>query len=310
MKTLKSILLWILALAITLAMAVYQRTTGPTYPVDGTVTLGGETVTWSLKRSHGDPEDHTVSIPVPDSTFHGTLRWKRHGTGDSMIDVPMDFEHGVLKATLPHQPPAGKLDYQVVLERGDERAVLPARDQVAVIRFKGAVPAAVLVPHILLMFLALLLSTRTVFAAFAGEKVKGLAIAALFCLGIGGLLLGPTVQKYAFDAYWTGWPFGEDLTDNKTALAVVAWAVAVWRITATRTPGRGRWWALGAALVMIGVYLVPHSLGGSEYDYESGSIETGLKTEEVKRALDSTGTELTSPAVDSVLDATTEQPVP
>ena len=34
-------------------------------------------------------------------------------------------------------------------------------------------------------------------------------------LGLGGMILGPIVQKYAFGAYWTGIPFGHDLTDAK-----------------------------------------------------------------------------------------------
>ncbi len=45
----------------------------------------------------------------------------------------------------------------------------------------------------------------------------------MMLLVLGGFLLGPIVQKYAFGAFWTGWPFGEDLTDNKTAVAVLAW---------------------------------------------------------------------------------------
>ena len=34
------------------------------------------------------------------------------------------------------------------------------------------------------------------------------------------------VQKAAFGAYWTGFPFGYDLTDNKTVLMWLAWVLA------------------------------------------------------------------------------------
>jgi hypothetical protein len=44
---------------------------------------------------------------------------------------------------------------------------------------------------------------------------------------VGGLILGPPVQLEAFGALWTGWPFGADLTDNKTLIAVLAWVPAV-----------------------------------------------------------------------------------
>jgi hypothetical protein len=41
------------------------------------------------------------------------------------------------------------------------------------------------------------------------------------------MILGPVVQYYAFGEFWTGVPFGWDLTDNKTLVAVIFWALAV-----------------------------------------------------------------------------------
>jgi hypothetical protein len=81
---------------------------------------------------------------------------------------------------------------------------------------------------------------------------------------VGGLALGPVVQKYAFDAYWTGWPFGQDLTDNKTAAAFLAW-LAAWRY-APRSEHPVRW-VVGAALITLAVFLIPHSVLGSQLDY-------------------------------------------
>jgi len=86
---------------------------------------------------------------------------------------------------------------------------------------------------------------------------------------LGGLVLGPIVQKYAFDAFWTGWPLGGDLTDNKTAAMWLAWAAAL--AVRGRRPDPAdrvaRWSTVLAALVMIAVYCVPHSLLGSQLDY-------------------------------------------
>jgi hypothetical protein len=80
------------------------------------------------------------------------------------------------------------------------------------------------------------------------------------------LILGPIVQKYAFDAYWTGWPFGYDLTDNKTLIAFIAWIAAAVAIPRVRNP---RWWLLGAAAVVLVVFMIPHSVLGSELDYRA-----------------------------------------
>jgi hypothetical protein len=83
-------------------------------------------------------------------------------------------------------------------------------------------------------------------------------------LAVGGLFLGPLVRKEAFGAYWTGWPFGTDLTDNKTAVAVLAWAVAAFRARGGRD---ARGWVVGAAVVTLAVFLIPHSVMGSQIDW-------------------------------------------
>jgi len=83
---------------------------------------------------------------------------------------------------------------------------------------------------------------------------------------LGGLFLGPAVQKYAFDAWWTGWPNGTDLTDNKTALATLAWLPATLLALRNR-PLRAA--VIVGWLVMMGVFLIPHSFRGSQIDWSS-----------------------------------------
>jgi hypothetical protein len=84
---------------------------------------------------------------------------------------------------------------------------------------------------------------------------------------IGGMILGPIVQKYAFGDLWTGIPFGTDLTDNKTLIAFVFWLLAFFLMK------KSKWWVMLAVAMMIVVYLIPHSVLGSELDYESGKMK-------------------------------------
>ena len=101
--------------------------------------------------------------------------------------------------------------------------------------------------------------------ALRGEKnLFRISLVVIALLGVGGLFLGPLVQKAAFGAYWTGWPFGTDLTDNKTAVAVLFWAFAAFRARG----GRDARLAVGvAALVTLAVFMVPHSAWGSQIDW-------------------------------------------
>jgi hypothetical protein len=72
------------------------------------------------------------------------------------------------------------------------------------------------------------------------------------------------VQKFAFGAYWTGWPVGHDLTDNKTAVAFLFWIIAFIRLRRNR---QAYGWAIAASVVLLLVYLIPHSVMGSEIDH-------------------------------------------
>lgn len=267
----RTILLWVVAVVITLTSAIYQRMTGPTYPLRGEVDINGQTVDYKLIRSHGGETDAVVEIATKDESISGTLYWKRFKTDDEFIPVIMEFNNGILSAPLPNQPPAGKLEYYV--ELNNEK--VPFEENV-VIRFKGDVPIWILIPHVIAMFGAMLLSTRTGLEIFRKEKDNLLKLTywTLGFLLIGGFLLGPAVQWYAFDAWWTGFPFGTDLTDNKTLIALIVWLIALFMYRKSAKP---RVWALGASIVMLIVFLIPHSMFGSELDYnkmENQQIET------------------------------------
>ena len=266
----RSVFLWFVALVITGGSAAYQRMTGPSYPVKGVVHLGSEEVDFKLGRSHGGEGDQLVRIPVPDSGTSGTLFWKRYKTTDDWTTVRMEYKDGAMEGTLPHQPKAGKLSYRVALQLGGEEVELLGGNPV-VTRFKGETPLWILIPHIALMFMGMLVSARAALALIEETpNLKMYAIVALVLLGAGGFILGPIMQKYAFDAFWTGYPFGTDLTDNKTALAIVAWAVTLWALLKGKT--HPKMWVLGAALVTFSVFLVPHSMFGSELDYSKPPV--------------------------------------
>ncbi len=113
------------------------------------------------------------------------------------------------------------------------------------------------------MFAGLLFSARAGVAALGKEAAtRKYAVLAAASMLLGGLVLGPVVQKYAFGVYWAGWPFGSDLTDNKTLVAILAWIAA---LAAGRKGRPARGWVIAASLITLLINLVPHSLMGSEY---------------------------------------------
>jgi hypothetical protein len=262
----KPALLWLVSFLLTAAAGYYQRVTGPTYPISGRAALEGRLLAYRLPRSHSGSSDALVSIKTGDPAISGTLKWKRHRVRGEWTTVKMAYREGSLQASLPLQPPAGKLEYRIEVACSGRTAQLPPSGA-AVMRFRGEVPASVLIFHIAAMFGAMLLSTRTGLEYFQETGGIGRLTAwTIAFLVVGGMILGPVVQKYAFGAYWTGWPFGRDLTDNKTAVALAGWLGAA---VAVRKSRRSSVWAALAAILLLAVYMIPHSVLGSEYDYGS-----------------------------------------
>jgi len=257
-------LLWILAFIITLGSAVYQRMTGPTYPVRTHVEVDGNAYSSKLLRTMTVNKDVPVTIDAADSSVTGFVMWRRYKSNDEWSRITLKREEGTLQAFLPHQPPAGKLMYLVYLEKESDRVSLTADDPV-ILRYKGDVPSVILIIHVFFIFFAMVLSNRTGLAALdeKGNAWKFMLWTVGFFI-IGGFIFGPLVQKHAFGALWTGVPVGYDLTDNKVLIAMIGWVVALGKNWKQR---ESRGWIFFAAMLMLVIYLIPHSLLGSELDY-------------------------------------------
>jgi hypothetical protein len=316
-----TVLLWVLAVTITIAAVVYQRLIGPTRPLRGAAEVAGEAYRYRFERSHAGPTGYTVEIPTSrptlsemvsgkhpaaagralDPALRGILMQRRYNTNDAWTFTAMRREGEKLVGELSVQPPGGKVAYRVHLFRGEGAAsnespggdwamrpltaedvpgdavAVPAAGPV-VLRFSGHVPLAIIIPHVLLMFLGMLWSNRAGLEALRrGADPTRLARGALDLLVAGGFVFGPLMQRFAFGKWWTGIPFGWDLTDNKTLFAVVGWLIAWYLARQARKRGDGsrvRVWVVAAAVLTLVVFSIPHSVRGTELDYTTGRVVT------------------------------------
>ena len=211
-----------------------------------------------------------VSLEVPEDVT-STLVWRRFPTQDPWTRTPFERSGSVVSAGLPKQGMAGKVEYTVEFSKNGETVSVPEHTA-AVARFKGTVPGLVILVHVVCIFLGMLFSNVAGFEGLSnGPNLKLFSRIAFGFLLVGGMILGPIMQKYAFDAYWTGWPLGTDWTDNKFAVGALVWLFAVWQ---TRGAGvnnpKGKWSAVLAMIVIFIVFGIPHSIHGSTLDYETG----------------------------------------
>ncbi len=274
----KRIILWILGLIITLGAAVYQKVTGPTYPKKAKITLNGKEHKLKFIRSHGGNDDATLTLNIDDNNVEAVLFWKHYPVikEENWHKEPFKQEKKdgkiIFTAKLPHQPPAGKLMYYINLTDNNGTHEL-LKEEPVVIRYKGAVPLYILVPHVIFIFFAMFLANVTgLFAVFKIPQFKRYTSITLILMTIGGMILGPIVQKFAFLEFWAGVPFGWDLTDNKLLIAFLAWLIAF----LLNRKKENRISVITASIITIIIFSIPHSMYGSELNRETGTIVQGL----------------------------------
>lgn len=285
----KTFIFWLLAFVITISAAIYQRATGPTYPKKMEISVNNVEYKLKLVRSLGLDEDPTVKLNINDATISSKIYYRRYLTNDEFNTVDFKFKSkpidsfimnkifGMTKdegffAEVPQQPAAGKIEYY--FEISDQLGTKTyLKETPVVIRFKGGVPGFILLPHILFMFIAMLFSNLSgLLAVFKVPSYRKYTIWTFVCLMVGGMILGPVVQLYAFGDLWTGIPFGWDLTDNKTLVAFLFWVLAVAMNWKKNRPV----YTVIAAVVLLLIYSIPHSMFGSQLDYNTGTVTQGM----------------------------------
>ncbi|MCP4151928.1 MAG: hypothetical protein GY757_29575, partial [bacterium] len=167
-----------------------------------------------------------VTITATDKAVSAYLSYKRYKTADKWTECEMTRIGDDLTAFVPGEPAAGKVEYSVRIHVDGKNKIL--NDGVGIVaRFTGEVPAIHLAIHIVFMFLSILLTFRVAMETLRKEgNYYWMVNWTLLSTVIGGLIFGPIVQKYAFGDLWTGFPFGTDLTDNKTLIVVIFWVAA------------------------------------------------------------------------------------
>jgi hypothetical protein len=272
----KKFILWVLAFILTLSAAVYQRMTGPTYPKRYNVTVNSTKQELKLTRSLSLDQKSEVRLDIKDPSVKAKLFFKRFKSNEEYQSTDFiyrdDPKHAGFFAGIPQQPAAGKLEYYIEITDSNETQTY-LKETPVVIRFKGGVPAFILIPHILVMFLAMLFSTLAgLMAVIKYPLFRKYGFWTLILMIIGGMILGPIVQYYAFGDLWTGVPFGWDLTDNKTLIGLLFWILAVVMNRKSEKPI----YTILAAVMLLIVFSIPHSLFGSELNYSTGQVTQGI----------------------------------
>lgn len=263
---------------------IYQRSTGPTYPFKGEIASTSKQYKYKLIRTHETTSEAVIKLPnASSSNLNAVLHYKRFQTKDSVTSIQFELGKESFEAKLPKQPAAGKMEYYITGSLDNVKFRIPEEEENEniVLRYKDPVPIGVLLPHVFLMFFAILFGMRSgLSAVFDRKTMRKWVVISIMSMTIGGMILGPIVQKYAFGEFWTGFPYGGDFTDNKTLIMWLVWFLPLpfLFIKKLKNEKIGRVFVIIAATVMTFAYLVPHSMGGSTLDYDK--VDSGLDPKE------------------------------
>jgi hypothetical protein len=194
------------------------------------------------------------------------------------VVVPMQrFEEGQYFGNIPAHERGSLIKYYVEGRAGQDLVVqVPAEGRPRFeFYFKGTPNRYVLIAHIAVIFAALFFFILAGYFAYRGLKERraslhvprlGLVGAVLFF--IASIPLGMIVAYHTYGKLWTGFPVGNDLTDNKSLVILLYWAAATffYRGSALRKdpgsdilPGRAIPYVYIVGFMITAVlFLIPH----------------------------------------------------
>jgi hypothetical protein len=241
------ILIWILAIFLTLAVGFYQRIKSPATPLEVTITTGIQKIQFYYLRSYSGKDNCPIIVQIPDIAVSGFLYYRKFNSSEDVTKINLHRAGDKLLGLLPNQPPGGKLEYRIELFKNGELIKIGSGTPV-VIQFIGDIPNFIFWVYVLLMLLTLLFSNISgLYALFNIGSAKFMSFLTMFSLILGGLIIGPLVHQFAFNNYWTGMPFNWNLAENTTLLSFAAWMIVLIRIRKVDM----KIWVLTASLITL-----------------------------------------------------------
>jgi len=274
------------AVIFTIFILVFTRKTTAVRSVHQVVEYQGIKI-----DHHTVPKQMGDEIPLISAEVEGASEMRlvykigKDGVYRSITMSPRPGKENVFEASIPLHTKGKKAWYyleaiggsgseevSVALPQANSGQVDPIR-----LKFEGEVPAYVIVPHILSIFAAIFFATLTLFTAVdlktgRGTLVKSVKYCAitLLLLFIGFFPFGWAMNYFAFGVLWEAFPFGRDVTDNKSQIMFLFWLVTLIMVKGTLwgkgedknlITGRGYSTLVIVSFVATMIILaVPHSL--------------------------------------------------
>ena len=270
----------LVGLLITLVIFVVARRMSRNRPRFLEMEAAGSVVTHESVYEQVGPGQPVITLRSdPDAGIEPRLVYTVDRSGPERTIVMREGPEGVWTAGLPSMEKGHRIDYsfRIYPAATGARGTPEAESGSFRLKYKGEVSTTILVLHILCMFGAFFFIVESLLGSGAmlirdegREFTVGMTRWAILFVFLGGFPLGFALNWQRFGVMWEAFPFGWDVTDNKTQVIFILWlitALVSWRSFFGRRTGRDpvgnrAYAAIVAAVSIISIilYLVPHSL--------------------------------------------------
>jgi hypothetical protein len=222
-----------------------------------------------LVRARIEPEQHVALV----------VRWITPPSSEIQARGMWEIRNGIWEARLPELKKGTKIKYWITVATADGLKVRMPGDpeKFAVLTYKGKASKLVIGAHVFFMFAAFFFMVMSFLAAIEilrGREDKKNAIRAarwvLVTSFIGCWPLGFILNYQTFGPLWEGFPFGYDITDNKTQAIFILWLASLllaWGSFIGKGEGRDRlgrkpfaWAIVTCFVVSLALFVLPHSI--------------------------------------------------
>ncbi|MGB7062571.1 MAG: hypothetical protein WBF13_09515 [Candidatus Zixiibacteriota bacterium] len=238
-----------LAFLLTIIFLIFSRKTAAVRSVHETVQQHGISIQHNTVPKQVGDEIPVISARVEgDSEVRLVYKIGEEGEYTSVEMLPVTGEEKIFSASIPWHPKAVKAWYYLEASRIDEEGAvtvtLPQKSSGEVkpirLKFEGVVPAYIVIPHVLCIFAAIFFAILTVFSAIDLKRGTGtlkksvkLCGVTVFLLFLGFFPFGWAMNYFAFGVLWEAFPFGRDVTDNKSQIMLLFWLVTLFMVKGT-----------------------------------------------------------------------------
>jgi len=199
--------------------------------------------------------------------------------------TPKEGKSDVFVASIPHHKKGTKAWYYIEAQNqiADKEIAVTLPDKNSpnfkpiLLKFEGHVSPYIILSHVFCNFAAIFFSVLAIFSAVDLKKGKStlkksvlFSLFAFIFLFIGFFPLGWALNYFTFGSLWEAFPFGTDVTDNKSQITFLFWLVTLLLVKGTilgKNPSKNlvsektySTMVIISFVVTVVMYLIPHSL--------------------------------------------------